>query len=367
MATFQIHDDYSSLVENKKPKNLQFAKKLKSNIPRIALQPIHTFQQNAKRPKPVEKEDPAKMLAVSTAVVSKPEAQVPEVDYPVKTIRFKPVFKKTNLISKTNNLIEKEYEEEILRYLFALEKRAQIIKPHYMTKQLHLNWEMRSVLIDWLVSVAHEYKMSNNTVHLTVNYLDRFLSNISVIRGKLQLVGATAMMIAGKIEEIYPPDSKEWSYLTRDAFSVDQIHKMEQLMLKVLNFEMNPPTILDFIKRLCTKHKIDKKTMYLAMYLSELVLLEGDEYLQHFPSKLASAALALARYTLSKSDPWNRKLEETAGYTLKQLSPVVQKQQKTFKSSPFKEHQAIQKKYASEKYQRVALLKPRILELDGEE
>ncbi|EFA08020.1 G2/mitotic-specific cyclin-A [Tribolium castaneum] len=362
MATFQIHEDvYSTLAENKKPKNFEPVKSLKSNIPRVALQPIHTFQQNAKRPKPVEKDEAVKMPPVSTTVVSPAQ-----VEWPVKTIRLKPVFKKNNLIAKANSF-EKEYEDEILEYLFGFEKRAQIIKPYYMTKQLHLNWEMRSVLVDWLVSVAHEYKMSNNTVHLTVNYLDRFLSNISVIRSKFQLVGATAMMIAGKVEDVYPPDSKEWSYLTRDAFSVNEIHKMEQFMLRVLNFEMNPPTILDFIKRLCSKHKVDKKTTYLAMYLSELVLLEGDEYLQHFPSKLAAASLALARHTLAKPEPWNRKLEETAGYTLKQLSPVVQKQHKTFKSSPFKEQQAIQKKYASVKYQRVALLKPRILQLDDEE
>lgn len=85
------------------------------------------------------------------------------------------------------------------------------------------------------------------------------------IRDKFQLVGATAMMIAGKIEEIYPPDSREWSYLTGDAFTARQILKMEQFMLKVLNFEMNPPTILDFIQSLCSMHKIDTKTMYLAM------------------------------------------------------------------------------------------------------
>jgi cyclin A len=65
--------------------------------------------------------------------------------------------------------------------LNSLEKKMFAIKPHYMTKQVHLTWEMRAVLIDWLVSVAEEYKMNDNTLHLSVNYLDRFLSNISVV------------------------------------------------------------------------------------------------------------------------------------------------------------------------------------------
>lgn len=57
-----------------------------------------------------------------------------------------------------------------------------------MSKQLHINWDMRSVLIDWLVSVAEEYQLENQTIHLSVNYLDRFLSNISVVSTYLNLL-----------------------------------------------------------------------------------------------------------------------------------------------------------------------------------
>ena len=42
------------------------------------------------------------------------------------------------------------------------------------------------------------------------------------------------MLIAGKMEEIYPIDVKEWSYLSGDAFTPKQILKMEQLIIKLL-------------------------------------------------------------------------------------------------------------------------------------
>lgn len=260
-----------------------------------------------------------------------------------------------------------EYLNDIWLYLINMENTVKWPKPNYMVKQQHLNSTMRSVLVDWLVAVSEEYKMSDQTLHLTINYIDRFLSHMLVVKDKFQLLGSAAMMLAGKIEDVYPPDAKEWAYLSGNSYSSQQVLKMEQLILKVLNFDLQPPTALAFIQHLCVTHKLDKETMYLAMYFSELVLLEGEDYLQYLPSKLASASIALARFTLSKRNPWPRKLEASSGYTLKQLSPVVHKQNRTFNQSPIKPQQAIQTKYQTDVYHRVALLKPKILNLDETE
>lgn len=177
MATFKVHEDYSNMIENRRPKNIKTLKPLKSNEARSALQPITSIQQNTRRPKPVEKDKCVKPQAVSRVMTPGP---LTPLNFEQCTLKLKPVFKKTHLVQKSNS-IEKEYEEEIFRYLLNRQKHTQFIKPYYMTKQIHLNWDMRSVLIDWLVSVADEFKMSNKTVHLTVNYIDRFLSNISVV------------------------------------------------------------------------------------------------------------------------------------------------------------------------------------------
>lgn len=55
---------------------------------------------------------------------------------------------------------------------------------------------MRGILVDWLVEVAEEYKLHTETLFLSVNYIDRYLSRNDVVRGKLQLVGITAMLCA---------------------------------------------------------------------------------------------------------------------------------------------------------------------------
>ena len=80
-----------------------------------------------------------------------------------------------------------------LSFVLQLKHRA---KPNYMKRQPDITNSMRCILIDWLVEVAEEYKLHRETLFLSVNYIDRFLSQMSVLRGKLQLVGAASMFLA---------------------------------------------------------------------------------------------------------------------------------------------------------------------------
>lgn len=68
--------------------------------------------------------------------------------------------------------------------------------PRYMRKQPDITHSMRSILVDWLVEVCDEYNQQSETLHLAVSYVDRFLSYMSVVRTKLQLVGTAATYIA---------------------------------------------------------------------------------------------------------------------------------------------------------------------------
>lgn len=62
--------------------------------------------------------------------------------------------------------------------------------------QKDINPSMREILIDWLNEVAQEYKLTDYSLFLSVNFTDRFLTKISVHRTKLQLVGITCLLIA---------------------------------------------------------------------------------------------------------------------------------------------------------------------------
>ena len=90
---------------------------------------------------------------------------------------------------------------------------------------------MRSILIDWLVEVHLKFKLVPESLYLTVNLIDRYLDKEQVNRPKLQLVGVTAMLIACKYEEIYPPIVRDFVYITDNAYTKEEILEMERKML----------------------------------------------------------------------------------------------------------------------------------------
>lgn len=90
---------------------------------------------------------------------------------------------------------------------------------------------MRSILIDWLVEVHYKFKLVPETLYLTVNLIDRYLSIQQVKRDKLQLVGVTCMFIACKYEEIYPPIVKDFVCITDKAYTKEEILELESKVL----------------------------------------------------------------------------------------------------------------------------------------
>ncbi|XP_015178049.1 PREDICTED: G2/mitotic-specific cyclin-A isoform X2 [Polistes dominula] len=260
-----------------------------------------------------------------------------------------------------NNFFDvEEYRADIYSYLRVAEVQHRP-KPGYMKKQPDITYLMRLILVDWLVEVAEEYRLQTETLYLAVSYIDRFLSYMSVVRAKLQLVGTAAMFIAAKYEEIYPPDVAEFVYITDDTYTIKQVLRMEHLILRVLSFDLTVPTPLAFLKDYCISNNLSEKIKFLAMYLCELSLLEADPYLQYLPSHLAASSIALARHTLQE-EIWPHELELSTGYCLTELKECMSHLNKTFLNAPNLPQQAIQEKYKSSKYGHVALVLPRSTE-----
>ena len=89
--------------------------------------------------------------------------------------------------------------------------------------QSDINPMMRSILLDWLVEVGQEYRLTSDTLFLSAAYIDRFLSLVDVKRNRLQLVGVTAMLVASKYEEIYAPQVEEFCYITDNTYTREQV------------------------------------------------------------------------------------------------------------------------------------------------
>ncbi|XP_030639275.1 cyclin-A2 [Chanos chanos] len=249
-----------------------------------------------------------------------------------------------------------DYAAEIHSHLRDMEVKSRP-KAGYMKKQPDITNSMRAILVDWLVEVGEEYKLQNETLYLAVNYIDRFLSSMSVLRGKLQLVGTAAMLLASKFEEIYPPEVAEFVYITDDTYTKKQVLRMEHLVLKVLSFDLAVPTVNQFLTQYFLHQPVNNKVESLSMFLGELSLIDSDPYLKYLPSQTAAAAFILANHTITGGS-WSKALVEMTGYTLEDLMPCILDLHQTYLNAPQHAQQAVREKYKGPKYHEVSLIEP---------
>ncbi|XP_015272579.1 PREDICTED: LOW QUALITY PROTEIN: cyclin-A2 [Gekko japonicus] len=249
-----------------------------------------------------------------------------------------------------------DYIDDIFKYLKEMEVKCKP-KVGYMKKQPDITNNMRAILVDWLVEVGEEYKLQNETLHLAVNYIDRFLSSMSVLRGKLQLVGTAAMLLASKFEEIYPPEVTEFVYITDDTYTKKQVLRMEHLVLKVLSFDLAAPTINQFLSQYFLHQPACSQVENLATYLGELSLIDADPFLKYLPSVIAAAAFHIANYTIT-GRTWPESLVKVTGYTIESLQPCLMDLHQTYHRAAQHTQQSVREKYKTLKYNAVSLIEP---------
>lgn len=109
------------------------------------------------------------------------------------------------------------------QFLACLQLKRRPTTTYMESVQSDINPMMRSILLDWLVEVGQEYRLTSDTLFLAATYIDRFLSLVDVKRNRLQLVGVTSMLVAAKYEEIYAPQVEEFCYITDNTYTREQV------------------------------------------------------------------------------------------------------------------------------------------------
>lgn len=241
-----------------------------------------------------------------------------------------------------------EYGDEIFGYMKSLEQRMTP-NPRYMEQQQEIQWSMRAVLIDWVVQVHGRFALLPETLFLTVNYIDRFLSCKIVSLAKLQLVGATALFVAAKYEEVNCPTIQEIIYMVDGGYSVDELLKAERFMLSMLQFELGWPGPMSFLRRISKADDYDLETRTLAKYFLEITIMD-ERFVGCAPSFTAAGAHCMARLMLGKGE-WTLPHAHFSGYTYAQLRQLLQTILDCCED-PRKHHSAVFEKYADKRFKR---------------
>ncbi|XP_047328203.1 cyclin-A1-4 [Impatiens glandulifera] len=248
---------------------------------------------------------------------------------------------------------------DIYKHLRASEMKKRPTTDFMEKVQKDVNASMRGILIDWLIEVSEEYRLVPDTLYLTINYIDRYLSGNVMDRHRLQLLGVSCMMIAAKYEEISAPQVEEFCYITDNTYFKDEVLQMESSVLNYLKFEMTAPTIKCFLRRfvrvsLSVDEAASMQFECLANYLAELSLIEYN-MLCYAPSLIAASAIFLARYMFNPSKrPWNTTLRHYTLYQPIDLHECVKALHRLCNGSNSSSLPAVREKYSQHKYKFVA-------------
>ncbi|KAJ7959165.1 Cyclin [Quillaja saponaria] len=251
------------------------------------------------------------------------------------------------------------YACDIYKHLRASESKKRPSLDFMETIQKDISASMRAILIDWLVEVAEEYRLVPDTLYLTVNYIDRYLSGNVMNRQRLQLLGVACMMIASKYEEICAPQVEEFCYITDNSYFKEEVLEMESAVLNYLKFEMTAPTTKCFLRRFVRAAQGINEVPSLQLecltnFIAELSLLEYN-MLCYAPSLVAASAIFLANFILFPSKrPWNSTLQHYTLYQPSDLRNCVKDLHRLCLNSHSSTLPAVKEKYSQHKYKYVA-------------
>jgi len=215
---------------------------------------------------------------------------------------------------------------------------------------------MRAILIDWLVEVQENFQLYHETLYVAVKLLDSYLQHNDTSKEQLQLVGATALLIACKVEERQPPPLDDFQYICDDAYSVKHFIEMEIKIFKALNFEINIPISYRYLRRFSRVTSMGMENLTLARFILELSL-HSPSFIHEPSSKMAAASLCLAM-KMANAGEWNPNHCYHTGYQENELGEIMKQLNQMLIESPDSKLKTVRNKYSHPIHFSVAKTKP---------
>nr|CAA39148.1 cyclin B [Drosophila melanogaster] len=264
---------------------------------------------------------------------------------------------------KENLVLVSEYVNDIYDYLYQVELEQPIHKDH-LAGQKEVSHKMRAVLIDWINEVHLQFHLAAETFQLAVAIIDRYLQVVKdTKRTYLQLVGVTALFIATKYEELFPPAIGDFVFITDDTYTARQIRQMELQIFKAINCNLSRPLPIHFLRRYSKAAGAEDEHHTMSKYFIELASVDY-EMATYRPSEIAAASLFLSLHLLNGNHRagtgfndrhWTPTLTFYSRYSAAHLRPITRLIAKLARDAPQAKLKAIYNKYQGSKFQKIAL------------
>ena len=197
--------------------------------------------------------------------------------------------------------IKKEFLTEIL---IGLKKDEKINKPCYSNEifkyqnSSEINEKHRAVVIEWLSYTVCYFSQSNETLFMSINIMDRYISKKRICLNNFQLVAISAYLIASKYEDTNYPLINDLIYISKNIYTQNDIISMEKDILTTLNFDIFSVSSYQFFSFFYLFTNSNNKILfYLGNLILELCLL-NIEIMSYKQSLIAIGAFLVAKKSL---------------------------------------------------------------------
>jgi len=190
--------------------------------------------------------------------------------------------------------------------------------------ELSLNRSFREIMVNWSYQILDLADCQRETAEYALSYFDRYLQTAhgaQALRQRpvFQLVFVTSLYLAIKIHESITMTPGVFSKLSRSAYTKGQIEDMEMSLLQSLQWRMNPPTSMTFVRQILALVSIEILPVTMRLTVYYLAKAQMDMVLQDYrfvsvkKSVLAMAGILNALESLKYSLDFGYELIERAG------------------------------------------------------
>ncbi|GKY94818.1 hypothetical protein MPSEU_000447000 [Mayamaea pseudoterrestris] len=194
-------------------------------------------------------------------------------------------------------------EQSYTKTPFLLEQQQDQAAPAVTSAQ-HVDIDCRTKMAAWCFQVIDFCRFRRETAEIAMNYLDRFSATPAGKQARedrqvYQLAAMSCLYTAVKIHEPEAMNPLLVSNLSRGTYTPTQIEEMEAIILQALDWRVNPPTSLSFVRLLMdlesTQDLLPTQSMQrtvhdLSKYQAELAVNEYA-FLTVQPSTIAYCSL----------------------------------------------------------------------------
>ncbi|OCT57890.1 hypothetical protein XELAEV_18002885mg, partial [Xenopus laevis] len=186
---------------------------------------------------------------------------------------------------------------------------------NFLQNQEEINATSWSVFTNLLINVHRHLRLDFETLCLSVDLLERYLSCTPLDNDTLTRVGATCLYIACKVVEKWYPRPKHFLPLFDYRIKPDKMRHLERNILRTLHFRLGESTIDFFLEHFslsrmanqeeCSPAQLTRtaKTLTAARGIAALCLSQHNDFYMHKASLMALCCLNVEDKIYSYNNP----------------------------------------------------------------